>query len=101
MGLAARSPQTRIKETTMTQSAPQVFQGIEPGQYAKLIEKAKTAGIDLAGNSGTASRYGVEVTWNYEPDSHELQIHCLKTPFFLSVADVHAKIRALVESATA
>lgn len=85
----------------MTQSAPQVFQGIEPGQFAKLIEKAKAAGIDLAGNSGTASKYGVEVAWNYEPESRELSIHCLKTPFFVSVADVNAKIRSLVENATA
>ena len=84
----------------MTESAPQVFQGIEPGQYAKLVEKARAAGIDLAGNSGTASKYGVEVAWNYEPESCKLQIHCLRTPFFVSVADVNAKIRALVESTT-
>lgn len=85
----------------MTESAPQVFQGIEPWQYAKLIEKARAAGIDLAGNSGTASKYGVDVAWSYEPESRELQIHCLKAPFFVSVADVNAKIRALVESAVA
>ena len=84
----------------MTESAPQVFQGIEPGQYAKLVEKARAAGIDLAGNSGTASKYGVEVAWNYAQESRQLQIHCLRTPFFVSVADVNAKIRALVESTT-
>jgi hypothetical protein len=85
----------------VTQSAPQVFPGIAPEQYAKLIEKAKAAGIDLAGNSGTALKYGVEVAWNYSPESRELSIHCLKTPFFVSTDDVNAKIRSLVESATA
>lgn len=85
----------------MAQNAPQVFTGIEPEQYAKLMEKARAAGIDLAGNSGTASKYGVEVAWNYSPESRELSIHCLKTPFFVTAEDVNAKIRSLVESARA
>lgn len=85
----------------MTQSAPQIFQGVTPEQYAQLVEKAKEAGIDLAGNSGTASKYGVEIAWNYSPESHELSIQCLKAPFFMSAADVNAKIRSLVERVTA
>src|SRR5262249_45053227 len=43
----------------MAPSAPQVFKGITPEQYALLIAKAKTAGIDIAGNNGTASKFGV------------------------------------------
>lgn len=85
----------------MTQSATQVFAGIEPGQYGKLMEKAREAGIELTGNSGTASKYGVEVAWNYSPESCELSIQCVKTPFFVSAADVDARIRSLVESARA
>ncbi|MDE3187301.1 MAG: hypothetical protein KGM96_07230 [Acidobacteriota bacterium] len=85
----------------MTQSAPQTFAGIEPEQYAKLMEKARDAGIELTGNSGTASKHGVEVAWNYSPESRELSIQCVKAPFFMSAADIDARIRSLVEKAKA
>jgi hypothetical protein len=81
----------------MTEPAAQVFSDIAPEQYAKLVEKARASGIDLGGNSGTASQYGVEVAWNYSPEAQQLTLQCLKTPFFVSAADVHAKLAALVE----
>jgi hypothetical protein len=77
--------------------APLVFPAITPAQFATLIAKAREAGINLDGNSGTASKYGVEVTWNYVPDSQQLTFQCLKTPFFVNAADVHAKIQTLVQ----
>ena len=80
----------------MAPSAPQTFNGISPQQYARLVEKAKAAGIDLQGNTGTASKYGVEVSWNYRPEAQELTLQCLKTPFFLSAADINSKIHSLV-----
>jgi hypothetical protein len=81
----------------MTASAAQVFGDVTPVQYARLVAKAKAAGIELSGNSGTASKYGVEVAWNYAPETLELTLQCLKTPFFVSAADVNAKIQALVK----
>jgi hypothetical protein len=81
----------------MAQTAPQVFSGITPEQYAKLAAKAQAAGIDMSGNSGTASRFGVEVAWNYVPAAQELTLHCLRTPFFVKPQDVYAKIEALVK----
>ncbi len=80
----------------MAESAPQVFSNIPPEQYARLIEKAKTVGIDLTGNSGTASKFGVEVSWTYSPEKQELVLQCLHTPFFVKADDVNAKLHALV-----
>ena len=85
----------------MSQTAPLVFPGVTLGQYAKLVEKAKTAGIELIGNSGTASKFGVEVAWNYAPEKQELTFHCLQTPFFVKPEDVNAKIEALVKESLA
>jgi hypothetical protein len=79
------------------QNEPQVFREISPGQYARLIEKARTAGIELSGDSGTASKFGVEVAWNYSHESRELTIRCLHTPFLVRPVEVQAKIRRLVE----
>jgi hypothetical protein len=76
---------------------PLTFSAITPQQFATLTGKAHAAGIDLTGNSGTASKYGVEVSWNYVPESQQLTFQCLKTPFFVSADDVHAKIQTLVQ----
>jgi hypothetical protein len=94
--LASCPTTSRTKEDTMEQNEAQVFSGITPEQYAKLKEKAREADMDIAGNNGTASQFGVEVAWNYVPATQQLTLRCLKTPFFIGVAEVNAKIRALV-----
>jgi hypothetical protein len=81
----------------MGQSAPQVFSGISPEQYGRLIQKAQAAGIALSGNSGTATKLGVEVSWSYSPTTQELAIQCLSTPFFVKPEEVYARIQALVK----
>ena len=81
----------------MPPSQPQVFSNIAPGQYAALVQKASADGINLTGNSGTASNFGVEVKWNYSPESRGLTIQVLDTPFFLSPESIDARIKAMVE----
>ena len=81
----------------MSQTAPQVFSNITPEQFSSLTAKAHAAGIDLAGNTGTASKFGVEVSWNYVPETRQLTLLCLHTPFFVKPENVNAKIRALVK----
>jgi hypothetical protein len=85
----------------MGQSAPQVFKGVTPEQYARLVEKANASGLELTGNSGTASKLGVEVAWTYLPDAQQLTIQCLKAPFFMKTSDIDAKIQTLVTQSLA
>jgi hypothetical protein len=80
-------------------SAPQVFSNIKPEKYAALVQRANAAGINMTGNSGTASQFGVEVSWSYSPEACELTIQCLNTAFFVSPETVNAKIKKLVEQA--
>jgi hypothetical protein len=77
-------------------SAPQVFSGITPAQYAKLTEKARVAGVAMNGDNGRASRMGVEVEWSYSEERQELVLTCLQTPFLVSAHDINTKLRALV-----
>ena len=65
------------------------------------MEKARGAGIEMQGNSGSATKFGVEVEWNYSPETQDLTLQCLRTPFFLTAADVDAKIQSLVNEALA
>jgi len=85
----------------MSASAPQIFKDITPEKYARLVEKARTSGIELNGNSGTASKFGVEIAWKYSPEAQELSLQCLKAPFFMSVADVDKRIQTLVQESLA
>jgi len=85
----------------MAPSAPQTFKGISPEKYALLTEKAKGAGIEMEGNSGTASKFGVEMQWNYSPETQELSLQCLKHPFFMKAEDVDTKMRNLVNQTLA
>jgi hypothetical protein len=85
----------------MGESTQQVFRGITSAQYASLLQKAQANGFDLSGNSGTASKFGVEVAWNYSQAAKELTFQCLRTPFFMKPADVNAKIEALVKESLA
>jgi hypothetical protein len=81
----------------MTQSAPQVFTGITPEQFARLGQKAAASGIALNGNSGSATKFGVKVGWNYSPEEQKLVLECLETPFFMSSDEVNAKLQAMVK----
>ena len=52
-------------------------------------------------HTGTASKFGVDVAWNYVPGTQELTFQCLSTPFFVKPQDVYAKIQALVKETVA
>lgn len=81
----------------MGQAAAKIFSGIAPEHYAKLTAKAQAAGIDLSGNSGTATKFGVEIAWEYSPEARQLTLHCLRTPFFVKPEDVYSRVEALVK----
>jgi hypothetical protein len=84
------------EENAVAGYTPQVFSGVAPEQYAKLTEKANAVGIAMSGNSGRASRMGVEVEWDYSPEKKELVLTCLNAPIFLSADSVNAKLQELV-----
>jgi predicted HTH transcriptional regulator len=86
-----------MKGTPMGESTPQVFPGVTAAQFATLAAKAKAAGIDLSSNSGTATKFGVEIAWEYAPENQKLTLRCLRTPFFVKSEEVNAKIQALVK----
>lgn len=85
----------------MSPSAPQTFDGISPDRYARLAEKARSAGIPMDGNSGSATKFGVEITWSYSPETQQLTIQCLRAPFFMKSHEVDARIRTLVQQTLA
>lgn len=81
----------------MPAAQPLVFSNITPEQYARLVQKATASGIAMSGDSGTASSFGVEVSWNYSPAAGQLTLQVLKTPFFMGPEAVNERIQKLVQ----
>ena len=81
----------------MTSCATQIFSQVTTEQFACLTEKAKSAGIDIVGNTGKASRDGIEIGWTYDPVGKVLSIQCTSAPFFVSCGTINSKIHDLVD----
>ena len=85
----------------MSSAAPLVFSPVSPAQFDHLSRQAQASGIAISGNSGAADKFGIEVSWQFDPDSQQLTLQCLKTPFFVSRDSVEARLRALVQQSLA
>lgn len=83
----------------MTEPEALVVEGVSTTRYAQLVERAKAAGIDIEGNSGTAQKYGAAIAYNYQPETQVLRLECTKTPFFLSKNEIYARLRSLLSEA--
>jgi hypothetical protein len=83
----------------MGKCATQVFGDISSEQFACLVDRAKAAGMQIDGNSGTTPQHnGVSVAWEYDPVAKTLSIQCLSLPFLVSCGAANSQIHGLVES---
>ena len=76
----------------------QTFSGITREHFACLLQKAQSSGIDISGNSGTASGSGITIAWDYNPIAQELTVQCKKMPVFVGSGVILSQIRDLVSN---
>ncbi len=71
-----------------------VFNNVNPQKF-DCISKAVTAkvGIPVSGFTGTQSKDGFTVTWNYNAGGRTLTIQCLDSPLSAPCATINSKIR--------
>jgi hypothetical protein len=60
-------------------------------------EMAKETGLQLVGDSGTAEKSSVKVSWAYDEATQEVTFQTLSTPFFISEDTVDTKIHLVAE----
>jgi hypothetical protein len=82
----------------MSECAAQAFSGITQDQFACLSAKAEAQGISIDGNSGSASKDGITIVWEFNPEVGTLTIQCTASPFYISCGTVNAKLHDLVDS---
>jgi hypothetical protein len=80
----------------MSACPAQTFSNITPEKFASLETQAQASGVPIQGNSGSASKFGGQFAWNYDPATLELTITVTQPPFLMSCESVNARISALV-----
>jgi hypothetical protein len=82
----------------MGQCAEQVFSNCTIAKFVCLMAKAQAAGINIQGNSGTATQDGITISWTFDPAGETLSIQCTSAPFYLSCGTINQNIHDLVDS---
>jgi hypothetical protein len=77
--------------------AKQTFTPATQRQFDCIVQKAAVSGLAISGNSGTASKNGFTVRWNFDPASQVLEIQALGEPFFVPCSKINSTIHELVD----
>jgi hypothetical protein len=86
----------------MSACASQTFSGVTPAQFESLTRKATAAvGTTLEGHTGSCSRQGFTVIWDYDLTEQKLVIQCTASPFSVTCGSINQRIHDLVDSAAA
>ena len=85
----------------MASSNVHTFSGITQSHFACLLQKAQSSGINISGNSGTASGSGITIAWNYDPAAERLTVQCTDKPVFVGYGVILSQIRELVNNCNA
>lgn len=94
--MSAQLDESFVERLTMSACEQQVFSGVGSAQFARVIEKARVQGIDIPGNTGSASSNGVTIAWSYDADSGNLTVQCTDAPFFIGCDAINSAIRNFV-----
>ena len=76
---------------------PLVFTQVDAAKFACVAEKvAGTVGVPMDGPTGTHSKGGFTVAWNFNEEAATLTIQCLESPWNRPCIFINAKIKELV-----
>jgi hypothetical protein len=78
---------------------PIKFSDISPQKFADLSAKASSeAGVAIIGNDGQAdsAKYGISVSWSYDPIAQELTLQVVKKPLLVPCSYVNQKLKEVL-----
>jgi hypothetical protein len=82
----------------MSGSSKLTFGGITRSLFNRLRQKASKIGIHVVGPSGEAVKDGVRIQWNYDANSEQLEVQCIRAPFWVDSARINHDLRREIES---
>jgi len=72
------------------------FNSVTPAVFNCLVQKAAEQGVTISSDSGTASKSGFEISWNYNRAASSLTIQCLDKPRLVPCTLVKSEIKSIV-----
>lgn len=74
------------------------FRGITRAVFARLRKMATQNGIPITHPAGEAVKDGIRIRWNYDPDREQLEVECIKTPFWIDAARVNQRLSLEIQA---
>jgi hypothetical protein len=75
----------------------QVFNGITPARWECIRQAMQgRTGVSLATDTGTASKSGFTMRWNFDPLAQVLTVQCLEKPFIVPCSVIESTLTGIV-----
>ena len=62
------------------------------------VAKAAQYGVQITGNSGSATASGFTIAWNYNPSAQTLTLQCTDSPWWAPCSTINSHINDAVEA---
>ena len=82
----------------MSRGPKLTFRGITRTIFARLCKKASKTGIHVVGPTGEAVKDGVKLRWHYDVTSEQLEVQCIRAPFWIDSARINNDLRREIEA---
>jgi hypothetical protein len=82
----------------MSGSRRQTFRGITKAIFTRLCKKASKIGLRVPGPCGEAVKDGVRIQWNYDAAQEQLEVECVRAPFWIDSIRVDKELRREIEA---
>jgi hypothetical protein len=79
-------------------SSKLTFRGITRTIFTRLCKKASKTGIHVVGPTGEAVKDGVKLRWHYDVTSEQLEVQCIRAPFWIDSARINNDLRREIEA---
>lgn len=81
----------------MSACAMLTYSGAIPAAWNCAKQKAASFGVVITDNSGSATKDGFTIAWNYNPDAQTASIQCTDSPWWAPCSIINSKINEQVE----
>ena len=75
-----------------------IYQNVTPQRLAAIEAKAQQeSGFAISGDQGTASKYGITISWVYDVAAQTLTVGDTSKPWYVPESKIQEELTALVD----
>jgi hypothetical protein len=81
----------------MSACSLQNFSNITPAVWQCMVAKAASYGVTISSDSGSDTKSGYTIAWNYDPTSQTGSIQCTDSPFYMPCSAINSYINKIAK----